>query len=112
MNIAPFQDMPADDVEAFQDFQLSHNMAHQKIYDTLLSQGKVIGRNPLADSNFWERDWLLSHQQEHSAIYVAINLTGLPDMASSNLKNQDELETWMEVHNQVHKNINTALGIT
>ena len=41
MNIAPFQDMPADDVEAFQDFQLSHNMAHQKIYDTLLSQGKV-----------------------------------------------------------------------
>ena len=111
MNIAPFQDMLADDVNAFREFALAHGMAHEQIYNTLLQSGVVIQHNPLFDATQWDTDWLLAHSAEHDVIYSAIGLTGLPDLVTVNLKNQDELETWMILHNQVHANINLILNL-
>jgi hypothetical protein len=111
MNIAPFQDIRADDANSFADFSLAHAMAHEQIYNTLLASTVVIQHNDFFSATQWDKDWLLAHQQEHNAIYTAIGLTGLPDLSTVDLKNQDELEAWMEQHNQVHANINLTLNL-
>jgi len=111
VNITIFSDMEPEDTETFDAFVLAHGMSHEQIYDALLTNNIVVNHFPYFDATFWDKDWLLFHQQEHEAIYTAIGLTGMPDLASSDLKNDGELKTWMDVHRQVHENINLILNL-
>lgn len=111
MNIAPFSSMLPDDSREFEAFSLAHAMAHESIYDTMLTLGFVIRHYPFFDIEKYNRDWLLDHQSEHDALYTALGLVGMPDLASSDLKDDDQLKTWMELHEQVHQNLNLVLSL-
>ena len=111
MNISQFTDMDVNDAHAFEDFSLAHAMSHEQYYTYLLSQGIVINHYPYIDAKQWDRDWLGYHQIEHQGIYDALGATGMPDLATSNLKNEGEFATWMDLHRQVHEYINQVLNL-
>ena len=111
MNISQFTDMEVDDAHGFEDFSLSHAMSHEQYYAYFLTLGIVINHYPYVDAKQWDRDWLAFHQIEHQGIYDALGATGMPDLASSNLKDEGEFATWMDLHRQVHEYINQALNL-
>ena len=110
-SIAVYSDLQADDTEAFAGFALAHGMSHEQILDAIALSGDAIPHYPYFEVTQWDQDWLQNHQSEHQAIYTVLGLTGLPDLASVDLKNDNELKTWMDLHQQVHYNINLALGL-
>lgn len=112
MNLGPWVDTPFDDADAFGDFQLVHGLAHDQFASVMYQQGKVYTTYPLMDAPSENKDWLLTHQQEHESIYAQLGLTGLPDLATVDLRKDDEYETWMQLHTQIHAQINATLGIT
>ena len=111
MNISVFTDMDVEDAHAFEDFALAHAMSHEQYYAYFLTLGIVINHYPYIDAKQWDRDWLGFHQIEHQAIYDALGATGMPDLASSDLKDEGEFSTWMDLHRQVHEYINQALNL-
>lgn len=111
-SIAPWTDTPFDDVDAFADFALNHGLSHDKIASVMYGNGNTFITYPLYDTTTYEHDWLLDHQAEHESIYAQLGLTGLPDLATVDMKKQDEYQTWLLQHQQVHQLINATLGIT
>lgn len=67
---------------------------------------------PLYDTPDYDRDWLLNHMQEHQSIFAKLGLTGLPDLATVDLKKEGEFVDWMFQHQLIHEQINSALSIT
>lgn len=112
MNISPFTDTPFGDEDAFSDFQLVHGLSHDKIAAVMYAQDLTYTTYPLMDSPDYDRDWLLTHQEEHQSIFNRLGLSGLPDLATVDLKKEGEYSDWMFLHQQVHQAINAALGIT
>jgi hypothetical protein len=111
MNLSPFSDLPFCDEESWDDYQLAHGMAHQKIYDVLYSQSKFFLYHPLFDTPLHDRNWLLDHQQEHQSHFLLLGLTGMPDLITVNFENENEFLDWHLLHAQVHTLINSKLGI-
>ena len=112
MNLAPWTDTPFDDEDAFDDFQLVHGLAHDKIAAVMYPLGFVYTTYPLYETPNYNIDWLLTHQEEHQSIFAQLGMTGLPDLASVDLKKDEEYQDWMLLHQQVHQQINSFLGIT
>lgn len=112
MNIAPWVDTPFDDADAFGDFQMVHGLAHDDIASVMYQLNNVYTTYPLMDATTENKDWLLTHQQEHASIYALLGLTGLPDLATVDLRKDDEYTDWLNLHNQIHTVINATLGIT
>ncbi len=111
MNLTPFSDNPFDDDDAFKDFGLAHGLAHDKIAAVMYDAGFFYEAYPLYDARANDRDWLLTHQQEHQSIFAQLGLNGLPDLATVDLRNEDEWEDWNDQHAQIHERINAFLGI-
>lgn len=112
MNISPWTDTPFDEPDAFADFALSHGLAHDKIAAVMYGNGNTYVTYPLYDTVTYERDWLLDHQAEHESIYSLLGLSGLPDLATVDMKKPDEYSDWLLQHQQVHVVLNSVLGIT
>lgn len=111
MNISPWTDTPFDDSDAFDDFALVHGMSHEKIAAVMFNAGSVYTTYPLLDTPDYDRNWLVTHQQEHQSIYNLLGLSGLPDLATVDLKKEDEFYDWLLAHQQIHTIINANLGI-
>lgn len=111
MNISIFVDTDPEDELAFDDFSLAHAMSHEQIYTYFLSSGLTLQHYSYFETKRWDKDWLLFHQIEHQAIYDLLNASGMPDLASANLKDPGEFETWMDLHRQIHEYINQALNL-
>ena len=111
MNLSPFSDMEFDDERAFEDFQLSHGLAHQKIAQVMFGNSNFYTTYPLFETPGQDRNWLLVHQAEHQSIFNLLGMTGLPDLATVDLKDEDQFDDWMQQHDDVHRRINAALGI-
>lgn len=112
MNLSVWTDTPFDDEDAFADFALVHGLAHDKFAEVMYPLGFVYTTYPLYDTPNYDRDWLMTHQQEHESIFAQLGLTGLPDLATVDLKKNDEYDDWMEQHQLIHEQINSFLGIT
>jgi hypothetical protein len=110
-NITIFSDLFVKDKTQFSEFAMAHAMSHEAIYDTILQAGTTIPHFPYFDVVDWDKDWLQNHQQEHQAIYNYLGVTGLPDLASSDLTKDEELQTWMQLHADVHDYINQLLNL-
>ena len=111
MNLNPFIDTPFEDPDAWEAFELAHGLAHERIYEAMLQAGKMLEHYPLFDLDR-QSDWKLIHYSEHQSLYRALNIQGLPDLATVNLDKKDEWEDWMLFHAQVHSVLNVKLGIT
>jgi hypothetical protein len=106
-----FVDTPFDDPEAFESFALANGMALQKIYDVMTLQSKIFTYYPLMDAAD-DSNWLLLLDQEMRSIYDHLGLTDLPDLASVDLRKQDEFEDFMLNYAQAITTVNASLGIT
>lgn len=111
MNISPWSDTPFDDPDAFADFLMVHGLSHDRIAQVMYANSDNYTVYPLYDSPHDNHDWALTHYSEHQSIFELLDLTGLPDLASVNFDDEEEFETWMQLHQQVHERINTELGI-
>jgi len=109
-SILPYIDTPFDDEEAFESFALANGVAMQRIYDVMTSQDKLFTYYPLMDAND-DSNWLLLVDQTMRSIYNTLGLTDLPDLASVDLRKQDEFEDFMLNYAQAVQVVNTTLGI-
>lgn len=111
MNLAAFQDIPFDDQDAFNDFKFALQANHDTIAQRMFANSKFYKVYPLYDSVEHSKDWQQNLQQELSSIYSLLNLTGLPDFASTDLHRQEDFEDWMQQLIFVENTINANLGI-
>lgn len=111
-SVSVWQDTPFDDKEAFDDFILVHAIVHDKIAAVMYGQDLQYTTYPLLDTPDYNRDWMLTHQQEHQSIYNLLGLSGLPDFATTDLSEEGPYQDFMLLHTQVHQQIGLALGIT
>lgn len=111
MNVAPWTDTPFDDEDAFADFTFVLNLNHRKIAQVMFENLLVYDTYPLADGKLGDKDWLQNLQQELQSIFAKLELTGLPDFSSVDLRKEDEFEDFMLQLEQVESNINHTLGI-
>ena len=112
MNLAPFTATPFDDPSAFQDFTLALGLSHERIAQVMFQNSFFYKTYPLMDWPDATQDTLQNLQQELGSIYSLLNLNGLPDFSSVDLKKEDEFEDFMLQLQQVESRINMTLGIT
>jgi hypothetical protein len=112
VNVLLFTDVEFDSPEAWENFQLIHGMAHQRVYDLLLEQNTVPMFLPLFDfPRNGNQDYLLDHWQVHRSNALLLNITSVPDLATYDLTDQGQYEDFLSLHAQVHQIENDALGI-
>jgi len=97
--------------EEWESFLLEHDIQHDAIFSALNGQNKQIIKFPLKYAEKDDKDWQINHQIEHEAIYSSIGLTGMPDLSSFDLEQQNDFNVWQQTHNDVHLFINNTLGI-
>lgn len=105
-----FEMRPKSNVD-WESFLLDHNIQHDAIYSALSQQGKFFSKFPIKDAEKGDTDWLNNHQSEHEGIFSALGLTGVSDLSTFDLNNQEQFEIWQQTHNDIHLFINSSLGI-
>lgn len=105
-------DIATLDHQTLPDFLMAHQMAHDSVYTTLLSQGTAAVHFPLGDldEKQWD-DWLYIHAAEHSSLSA---ITGIPvgfDIARMDPHNPEDVSSWLSNHTFLHQLYNQQLGI-
>lgn len=111
MNLAPFQDIPADDEEAFEDFKFNLQLNHDRIAQKMYAASLFYKTYPLIDGVKSNKDWQQNLQQELGSIFSLLNLTGLPDISGTDLDKEDEFTDFMQQLIFVEARVNVQLGI-
>ncbi len=111
MNLAPFQDIPPDDDEAFDDFKFNLQVNHDRIAQKMYASSLFYKTYPLIDADQHNKDWQQNLQQELGSIFSLLNLTGLPDFSGTDLDKEDEFQDFMQQLIFVEARINVQLGI-
>lgn len=111
MNLAPFQDTPFDEPEMMNDFRLALQLNHDKIAQVMFASSQLYKTFPLIDSDEHTKDWQQNLQQELNSIYRLLGMTGLPDLSGSDLSQQDDFETFMQLLIFSEQRVNAVLGI-
>ena len=110
MNLDIYLDSPFDDDDAFMDFLGAHEVSHQTIASKLIGSGKLVAMIPLSDVPQDNPDWMLDHYKIHREIAQAMNFS-VPDLASVDFDDEAQYTDWMQLHAQIHHQINDSLGI-
>jgi hypothetical protein len=108
----PLLTIPADSEDEWKSFLLYHALDHDRISQALRDRGLLINKFLLTDARGKDdSDWHNDHYAEHQEIYDVLGLTGLPDLASGKLDENDQFMAWQDLHNDVHTLLNLTLGI-
>jgi hypothetical protein len=111
MSVSQFPDAPFGDEDSFMDFLMVNAMAHQTIAETMMVQGKIVSSVPIGDMTDDMKDWLMAHADIHQQEFDQLGLTGMPDLATVDLENEQAYYDWMQMHSIVHSSVGAALGI-
>lgn len=112
MDLTAFTDVDVTDrVSMLQFFDLNY-LAHEQIAKTLQTQDQItIDHVPLFTPVPPNKDWLLTHDQEHQDISARLNLGIPPSLDSCDFENQTRTDDWLNDHYLLHQQIAQALGI-
>lgn len=58
-----------------------------------------------------EKLWLLDHNMIHQALWHALGGGVANDLSSLDWKNEDMLQSWLEVHGESHRVVRDGLGL-
>ena len=117
MNIEVIGLVPYGDSDSLTTFLGEHTIAHNGIDEAMID---LLGIDPInvpLETNIEQflggrnTDWLLTHYQVHTNISAILGLTGLPDLADVDLKDEQQFYDWMDAHNAEHQKINLILGL-
>lgn len=111
MNLAPFQDIPASDDDAFDDFKFNLQLNHDRIAQKMYAASLFYKTYPLIDGVRSNQDWQQNLQQELGSIFKLLNLTGLPDFSGTDLSREDEFQDFLQQLVFVERRINVQLQI-
>jgi hypothetical protein len=110
MNLEIETRMPFGDKEAFMEFLLSNEVAHNTFGAALSRLGHFVTTpNPIGNP-MDHPDWLLDHYQRHRDECAPLRIS-VPDIQSVDLKDEVQFSDWMETHANLHSLQNSALGI-
>ncbi len=113
MNAILFADVPTDSQEGWQAFTLAHGMDHDTVYATMLKLDKVPEFYPMYEFPRENNDdYLMMHQTVHQSNASLLGIVDLPDLATIDFSDADQLADWLVAHQSVHLAENTALGLT
>jgi hypothetical protein len=110
VNVAILADAPFEDENAFLEFLGGHELSHSGIAVKIASIGGFLTSRPLGQKPEDDRDWMLDHYQIHLEIGSQLVLP-VPDLMGYDLSVQDQYEEWMQIHGNLHSQINAKLGI-
>lgn len=103
-------DVPFGNLTAWQDFLGYQSLWHRALADTVFALTGVTYRTvPLGDGGGPE--WLEALSSECASAAAALGIAGPPDLASYDLADQREYESFMFVNAQVHKRLREGAGI-
>lgn len=112
MDLTSFSDVDVTDkVQMLQFFDLNY-LAHEQIAQSIQTQsGITINHFPLFTAVPPNKDWLLTHDQEHQEISARLNLGTPPTLDSCDFENQQITDDWLNDHYLLHQQIAQVLGI-
>ena len=114
MDVAPFTDFSYSDKEAWADFAAVNALAHVNYNAVIELAGFQVTDYPVADigdTKEAEYDWLQAHYLMHRALTATLGLPNLPDLTDVNLHDENEFNTWLQLHIQQHQLIDLALNL-
>ena len=97
-------------------WEIGHFRQHLRYLDVLARQNPPIILSDeaiitMGQTNLEHRIWLNSHQVMHELLRPYANVTGI-DLALVDLRKEEEFYTWLDLHSQEHKLIDTAFGVS
>jgi hypothetical protein len=100
-----------DDRAAWQDWSRQHMEWHQKIYTEAVNQGfkKYEIFPQIRDMDDLE-GWAYFHSVEHQSIADSLRI-GSIDLSGFDPSDKDVIESWLNIHAQIHTDIRTVLRI-
>lgn len=110
MDLSPFLNSVAGDQNSFNDFLMANSASHQSIKDALNELDLSI-TSFIIDRIDDENEWLLVHNDVHQQEYDLLGLTGLPDLVSVDLNDNEQYQDWMNRHVLAHQQVNLTLGL-
>lgn len=112
MDLIAFQDVDVTDKQKMLQFFDLNYLVHEAIAQTLQTKDQItINHVPLFTAVPPNKDWLLSHDQEHKDISTRLNLGLPPSLDSCNFEDQSIANDWLNDHFLLHQQIAQALGI-
>lgn len=94
----------------FDAWRLSHGVAHETIYTSVLSVGAVLDHFPQFEIG--AKDTLLTHYIEHQRIHSFLGLADLPDLSDVDFEDEGQFSDWHFLHAAAHEQIELSLGLT
>jgi glycerate kinase len=104
-------DTPFGDKDAFHDFLLANEMAHNAIAYALTGIGRAIVSVPLADAGSDVNEWMVAHQSIHRQELDALGESGQIELTSADFTNEQEYYDWMQMHAMIHAYVESVLGL-
>lgn len=108
---AVFQWVPGDE-QGLNRFLLEHYLEHQLFYTTLAEAATPIAtvNLPIQRIGDWPV-WLADHQEMSQSVWTALGGGQNVDFGRVNYKDPDDLQDWMQAHNDWHTTVRDALGL-
>ncbi len=111
MLLTPFQDIPPDEPESFDDFKFNLQLNHDRIAQKMFAANLIYKTYPLIDSQRHNKDWQQNLQQELSSIFALLGINGLPDFSSTDLEEPGDFQDFMQQLVFVESRLNAILQI-
>lgn len=114
MDISPFSAFNYDNEDAWNDFLLVNATAHTSYNTALELLGLPVSGYPIADlgdTKEAQENWLHDHALMHSALTSTIGLAASADLTDVEIHDDDEFQSWLQIHQQQHQLIDAALKL-
>lgn len=100
-----------DNRDAWQDWSRQHMEWHTRIYTEAVNQGfKRYDIYPLLRDMDDIEGWAYFHSTEHQNIAESLG-TSIVDLSGFDPSDKDVIESWLDIHSQLHTDIRSVLRI-
>ena len=110
MNIIGFADVDFHNEESVKEFIDLNSMAHETIFDRILSKGKISEHVPLFTDEI-SPDWLMTHAQAHKDESIAMGLAPTVGLDTLYLDSPEQVGDWISSHYLDHQYKALFLGL-
>jgi hypothetical protein len=103
-----------DDEDAISDWLLAHRARHDAYAQAAALQGANVQSYDFSTSDMPDDDWFQRHATTHAALqaFMAPDQTvNLNVLTQYTWDNQEDFDTWMQMHTLIHQRLDQGLGI-
>lgn len=113
MNLEALSYVKFGDRDGLGEMLFENGIEHQLFYEILADSGILITKYPITDADIANLDdWLFVHNQEHESLARVLGLENPFQLINADWNVEGDFYDWIGVHQTIHTQIASALGVT